>query len=145
MKNVTELLKKLEKVVKDHDLVNESKKARKKSLRLVIVHCTSTTVALAVALIASIVQRTLFVPLYNVNGDLNNYSFTLAWIYIAIGAFYATYLSTILDLLPIILMIILPPMSAALNVNLRSLKSKQFETSKDDIKRCIKFHQDIKE
>jgi hypothetical protein len=148
MDRVAILLKKFDEVVKAHDLEVELEEARKKSLRLATFHCVSTTVALVLALIASIYQGTLSAPVYEfniINCVMNRYLFIIGWIYVAIGCLYATYLSTILDLLPIILMTILPEISLKLSSEIRKVKPQKFESFKTDIKRLTALHKDIKE
>jgi hypothetical protein len=103
--------------------------------------------ALTVATIASILQGKLIASFYTfgfINYD-NSFCFALAWIYTEFVCFYVTFLSTVLDLLPIILMTHLPPIVAALNSDLENLKFGKLEDSKEKVKASVAFHMDIKE
>lgn len=120
--------------------------SRKKSIRLVILHFLSNTLALLISVIASVYFRRLLVPIYiHSSFDLSNaYVFLPLWVFVTLGGLYSAYLSAILDLLPIILMIHLPAITSLISFEVKQIKVENFLASKEQVKKFLEVHMEVK-
>lgn len=145
MDKIMDLVAKIHDFIQANQLENDCMQtARKTALRLAAVHTLSTTFAVISAGVISIYQKKFIAPIYTFDFMTHGTFFVVSWMYVALGAVYTTYLSTILDILPTICMIPLPGILQFLNVKIENLEMAK-KDHKRAIVKCLNLHGSIKE